>query len=136
MDPEVKEFTEGIGAYEPESSDEAYTLFKSLFKRSNYFLFKGRFIIVKVSRSQRPFWGVGKKFLDFFDKVDLDYLLILLVSGREGWFFDKHDIKYHIEKGYWKLNPKDKNYKINPPFNDKKGFSTHNQFLRRIGMEQ
>lgn len=62
-------------------------------------------------------------------------MLILLVSGREGWFFDKHDIDYNIKKGYWKLNRKDDNYKINPPLKDKNSFSTHKQFLSKIGLE-
>lgn len=38
MDQEVKEFIEGIGAYEPEPSDESYVVFRGLFKRSNYFM--------------------------------------------------------------------------------------------------
>lgn len=135
MDREVKEFTEGIGAFEPESSEEAYSFFRSLFKRSNYFRIGDRFIIVKVSRSERPFWGVGKKFLNFFDKLEIDYLLVLLVSGREGWVFDKQEINYHIAKGYWKLHPKDQNYKINPPLKDRNAFSTHKQFLCKIGIE-
>ena len=134
MDPEIKEFTEGVGAFEPKSSDESYTLFRTLFKRSNYLKIKERFIIVKVSRSQPPFWGVGKRFLNLFDKLDIDYLLVLLVSGRDGWVFDKHDINYHIGKGYWKLNQKDQNYKINFPLKDKNAFSTHNQFLSKIGI--
>jgi hypothetical protein len=130
MDQEIKEFTEGIGAYEPDG--DGYILFRSLFKKSNYFLFKDRFMIVKVSRSPRPFWGVGKKFLTFFKKLESNYLLVLLVSGREGWVFDKRDVEYNIEKGFWKLNPKDENYKINLPLKDKHSFSTHQQFLKKL----
>jgi len=135
MDIEIKEFTDGVGATEPESSNEAHNLFRNLFQRSNYFLLKGRFLIVKVSRSPKPFWGVGKKFLELFNKHKIEYMLVLLVSGREGWVFDKHDIDYNIKKGYWKLNTKDNNYKINPPLKDKNSFSTHKQFLKKIGLE-
>jgi hypothetical protein len=135
MDAEVKEFIKGIGANEPEPTSDSYALFRSLFKRQNYFRLKDRFLIVKISRTSPPFWGVGKKFIDFFKTVDIDYFLVLLVSDREGWVFDKHDVDYNIERGYWKLRQKDNNYKINPPLKDKNSFSTHKQFLRKIGLE-
>jgi hypothetical protein len=35
MDEAIKEFTDGVEADEQEPSDEAHTLFRSLFKRSN-----------------------------------------------------------------------------------------------------
>lgn len=132
MDAEIKEFTEGIGAREPDPSSDAYNVFRTLFKKQNYFFFNSSFMIVKISRTDKPFWGVGKKFIDFFNKGKDNYYLVLLVSGREGWVFDKHDINYHIGMGYWKLNPKDDNYKINPPLKDKYSFSTHKQFLVNI----
>ena len=134
MDEEVNVFIEGIGAFEPKPLDEPYATFRGLFKRSNYFILKERFIIVKVSRSPRPFWGVGRKYLDFFNKYELDYLRVLLISGHEGWVFDKRDIKSHTENGHWKLNPKDEIYKINPPLPGRNSFLSHKQFLKTIGI--
>lgn len=131
MDNEIREFIGGVGAYEPDTSNELYNLFRDLFKRQNYFILNKKFLIVKVSRSERPFWGVGKKYLDLFNELNINYLLVLLISGHEGWVYDKHDVQYHINNGYWKLNVKDNNYKINPPLKDKYSFSSFIQFKKK-----
>lgn len=134
MDKEIKEFIDGVGAYEPEPSSESYVLFRSLFKRQNYFILNSNFLILHVSRTEKPFWGVGKKFIDFFNTLGIEYFLVLLVSGHEGWVFNKHDINYNIRSGQWKISTSDQ-YKINPQLKDKNSFSTHKQFLRKIGLE-
>jgi hypothetical protein len=48
MEKEIKEFTESIGA---KKADE----YRSIFKRPNYFLLGKNFLIVKLSRSYKPF---------------------------------------------------------------------------------
>jgi len=83
IDPDIAKFVEAIGAAEPLASDESYAAFRQIFKRHNYFLLNGRFLIVKVSRTKKPFWGVGKEFIDLLNRLD-DYYLVLLVPGNEG----------------------------------------------------
>lgn len=107
--------------------------FRKFFKRSNYFFLKDSLIIVKVSRTDKPFWGVGKKYLDFLNKLSWPYYLVLLTSGRDGWVFDKHDIQYNIDMGYWKISTQEE-FKINPPLKDKNSFTSPRQFFDKIGM--
>lgn len=132
MDKEIEFFTESIKAFEPAPTDNNYSLFRSLFKRENYFILGDRFVIIKISRSPRPFWGVGRKFIEFFTTLKVDYLLVLLVSEYSGWVFDKQEVTYHIEKGDWKLRSKDDNYKINSPLKDDNSFATPKHFLNKI----
>lgn len=134
MGDEIKNFAEAIGAKEPRPGDKNFTMFRKLFKRSNYFIFEGKFIIIKISRSKKPFWGVGKAFIDFFNNID-NYFLILLTSASEGWFFTKADINNNIKNGKWRLREADSNYKINPPLPDKNSFISPSHFLKKIRME-
>lgn len=132
MDVEISEFIDGVGAKEPKPGDKNFLLFKSIFKRSNYFMLNGKFLITKISRSKKPFFGVGKVYIDLLNDTD-NYLLVLLVSGTEGWVYSKNEINSNIQNSLWKLQEKDKNYKIN--FNtlrDKNSFTSHTQFLSKI----
>ena len=133
MDQEVKEFTEAIGAVEPEPSDENYSFFRSIFKKQNYFLFEKGYMMVHLSRSKTPFWGFGKKFSNLLNGLE-DWYLVLLVNNHEGWVFDKHEINSFIENGRWKLREVDDNYKINPPLPDKNSFLSPRQFLEIVGI--
>ena len=132
MGNEIEEFALSIGAKEPQPGDENYTAFRKIFKRSNYFILNETFIIIKISRSAKPFWGVGKKYIDLLNSTE-NYFLILLVSNREGWFFDKSQINNNIEKGRWNLREKDNNYKINFPLPDKNSFNSPSNLLNKIG---
>ncbi|TLN02730.1 hypothetical protein FDZ73_10810, partial [bacterium] len=64
MEPEVKAFVDAIGAMEPDQNSTLYAAYRQFFRRRSYFLFKGQFLIVKISRSEKPFWGLGKKYVD------------------------------------------------------------------------
>jgi len=134
MDKEVREFVESIGAHEPREGDAVYARFRQFFKRLNYFFLNDCLIIVKVSRTEKPFWGVGKKYIDLLNKLSSPYYLVLLTSGRDGWVFDKHDILHNIDMGYWKLSSKDENYKINPPLKDRNSFTSPKRFFEIIRM--
>jgi hypothetical protein len=136
MDKEVKEFIDGVGAVDVEPSDKAYSVFRTYFKKQNYFICKKGFLIVHLSRSKKPFWGLGKKFFDLCGQLNTDIFLVLLVAAHEGWVFDKHDITYFIESGRWKLRDADGQYKINPPLPDKNSFLSHRQFLKLIGIQE
>ncbi|MFH1077138.1 MAG: hypothetical protein V1753_09980 [Pseudomonadota bacterium] len=61
---DIDQFIAAIGAKEPTPDKENYWKWKAIFKRSNYFLFHGKFMIVKISRSKTPFWGVSKEFIE------------------------------------------------------------------------
>jgi hypothetical protein len=131
MENEIKDFATSIGPTEPKPGDENYLKFRQLFKRSNYFLFNGMLAIIKISRSQKPFWGVGKDFIDFLNIIP-NYYLILLVSHKEGWCFSKAEINNNIHNGTWRLREADGNYKINVPLPDKNSFISPNHLLKKI----
>ena len=63
MGDEIKKFATAIGAKEPNPGDKNYKLFRQVFRRSNYFILDGKFAIIKISRTAKPFWGVGKAYL-------------------------------------------------------------------------
>ncbi len=131
MEREIKEFVEAVVAIEPKPSDENYSLFKSIFKRSNYFKLNKKFLIVKISRSEKPFFGVGKPYIELLHLLD-NYFLVLLVNSREGWVYSKAEINANIEKAIWRLNDKDNNYKINSyTLKGKNQFTSPAEFLRR-----
>jgi len=135
IDPDIKAFVGMVGATEPLASEERYGLFRRMFKRQNYFLLKGRFLIVKISRSERPFWGVGKDFIDFLNNLK-EYYLVLLVSPREGWVFSKADVNSNIRSRKWNLREADNNYKINPPLPDENGFTGQARLYERLGITE
>lgn len=86
MDKEVYHFVRAVGAVEPTQGDELYPVFREFFKRSNYFLLRDTLLIVKISRSDKPFWGVGRKYIEFLNRFD-SYLLVLLTSKGSGLVF-------------------------------------------------
>jgi hypothetical protein len=130
MDDEIQEFAKAIGAIIPEPGSEHYATFKSIFKRSNYFLLGNKLIMVKISRSEKPFWGIGKGFIDLLNNSD--FLLILLVSNREGWAFSKSEVNSNIRNKKWNLRTADSNYKINWPLPDRNSFFSPENFLKKF----
>ena len=127
---EVLEFAQMVGAKEPEEGTEFYMKFRSIFRRRNYFFLKSKILIVKISRSTRPFWDVGEKHLDFLDSFD--YFLVLLTSNTEGWIFSKKEVKANIAADKWRLREQDRKYKINMPFPDRNSFFSPERFLKRV----
>ncbi len=108
---------------------------KKIFNRPNYFEVMGKFLIVKISKSTRPFWGFRKKVIEYLnDEQKLsNYYLTLLVSNEKGWVFNKKDIMRFIANNEWRL-AKDHNYKIN--YNtiqySNNRFSSYKEFLNLI----
>ena len=99
-DTDIAKFVDAIGATEPLANDESYASFRRMFKRHNYFLLNGRFLIVKISWNQKLFWGVGKEVIDFLNDLN-DYYLVLLVPGSEGWVFSKAEVNANIRNRRW-----------------------------------
>jgi hypothetical protein len=135
MDQDIGKFVAAVGATEPPTSDERYAQFRKIFRRQNYFFLEGRFLIIKISRSERPFWGVGKEFVDLMPKLENSYL-VLLTSTQEGWIFSKSDIDANIRSGKWKLREADANYKINMPLPDRNAFAGPKSFRRKLGIDK
>ncbi|MBW2066521.1 MAG: hypothetical protein JRJ03_16550 [Deltaproteobacteria bacterium] len=130
-DPDILAFVEKVGAKEPSPQSDKYVQWRALFRRSNYFVFRGDFMVVKISRSKRPFWGVGRDFVELLNSLD-DYWLVLLVSHREGWVFNKKEVNFHISSAKWRLREADNNYKINFPLPDGNSFSSPDNFLKKV----
>ena len=131
MGDEVREFIESVGAEIPSSDCAEYAKWRKLARRPNYFILGSRFLVVKVSRSPVPFWGLSKKAVDLLAN-EQDYLVVLLVSGREGWVYAKAEILGRIRQDDWRLCKEQ--YKINHcTLCDSHFFSTAEQFLRRTG---
>ena len=135
IEPEIKQFVVNIGAKEPTLGDENYEKWRDLFRRSNYFVFNGKFMIVKISRSKKPFFGVDKRFIDLFNSQD-DYYLVLLVSPESGWVFTKREVNVNIENKQWNLAG-DNNYKINSPsLLHRNSFSSKKSFFNKLGLAE
>ena len=133
MDTDIKKFVEAVGATEPGPGDKIYSASRRLFRRSNYFLLNSRLTIVKISRSKKPFWGLGKNVVDFANELD-DYFVVLLISSREGWVFGKTEVNANIKSRKWNLRQDDNQYKINSPLPDRNSFFSPRNFLKKMGL--
>lgn len=134
MSQEILNFANAIDAKRPQPEHKAFQLFKSIFRRSNYFIHDKGFMIIKISRVEKPFWGVGKVYLDFLNEHDVNFYLVLLESEKSGYVFDKQNINRIIQRKEWGL-ASDNNYKINSPLPDRFFFRNEKQFLKKIGAE-
>lgn len=134
IDKDVKNFVEAVGASEPSPDSENYYKWKAIFKRSNYFLINKTFMVVKISRSEKPFWGLGKKILDLLNLLE-EYYLVLLISSHEGWIFTKSEVNANIKSKKWNLREADNNYKINYPLPDKNSFFSPQNCLKKLRLD-
>jgi hypothetical protein len=88
-------------------------------------------MMVHLSQSKKPLWGIGEKFWTLFNNTafnEFSFSLVLLESAHSGWVFDRHGVKHYIETGRWNLSHNQ--YLINPPLPDKNSFLSHTQFLK------
>ncbi len=137
MSEEVAEFAKNIGATDLKQLFE-FSEFHNLFRRRNYFLLrKNVYLIVKISRSEiRPFWGLGKKFFDLFNKLtekEGNYYFVALVSDKSGWVISKKEILSYISDGSLSYSANQNQYKINNyNLRDNNGFSSTEAFLKKI----
>lgn len=97
--------------------------------RKNYFLLYGVPLIIKISRYDWQFWGVGEKYINLFNSQYNNYFLILLTSEKSGWFFSKEEVNKFILTGKWHLREKDNNYKIITPLPSSNWFNSTNEFV-------
>lgn len=134
IDPDIERFVDAIGAKVPLAGSEHYSLFRRMFKRQNYFTLNNQLLVVKISRSEKPFWGLTKAIIDFLNELN-DYSVVLLTAPTEGWVFSKSQVNGHVGSGRWALREADGNYKINMPLPDGNMFSTVSRFLSKVGAE-
>ena len=145
MEKEISEFVDSIGAKRIQehssrkilSSKEPCWNSHPNFKNDNYFIHEREneviAMIVKLSRTpNRPFWGVGKQFIDFFNKFSrVKYFLILLNSKKSGWLFSKKDINWEISQNHWSFSEPD--YKINyGTLPDTNRFLSPRSFIKKL----
>ena len=131
-DRDILRFAMMVGAKEPEEGTESYMQFRSMFPRSNYFFLKNKILIVKISRSVRPFWGVGEKYLNFLGWLRL-LPRVADFGMQKGGFFSKKEVKAKHRRGQVaSCGEKDGNYKINMPLPDQNYFYSPEHFLRRV----
>ena len=141
MGNEVLDFANQIGATDLKTVFD-YSEFHGLFKRRNYFLLdKDKFLIVKISRNKiRPFWGLGKKFLELFNKKKKkggNYFFVALVSDKSGWVLSKREILSQISDGSLSYSENSAQYKINNyNLKDHHGFTSIEGFLKKIGISK
>ncbi len=128
MDEDIRAFAEDLGAIDLREIEEM----RSLFKRSNYFWLDGSILVIKISRSARPFWGVRREIIERLNQVNgVNYYLVLLTSSQEGFLFDKSEVNTMIRTKTWNL-ALDDNYKINWPLPMRNGFTNPRQARMRI----
>jgi hypothetical protein len=101
---EVTIFAEKIGA------SNAPPVAKQFLHGRNLFFINNNVLVIKISRSKRPFWGINKDYKDFL------HFLILLISENSGYIYSKREVDQKIKSLEWNLQASDNNYKIN--YND------------------
>lgn len=88
---------------------------KPSFRRGNYYILSNGddayFLIIKISRNLRPFWGVGENFLNFTLGLNTKLILVLLDSEHSGWIYFKDEISFFLKRGKWSYS--NGQYKIN-----------------------
>jgi hypothetical protein len=136
MSDEVMEFANALGATDLKSVFD-YSAFHGLFKRRNYFLLKPKtFLIVKISRKDNAFWGLGRKFIDLFNMLtekNGNYYFVALESNRSGWVLSKSEILNRISNGSLSYSTNQEQYKINMcNLKDENGFYSVQGFLKKI----
>jgi hypothetical protein len=118
----IAEFADAIGATPSRE-----------YRTRNYFNLNDRFLVVKISRIDPPFWGLGKAFIEKLE----DYSLVLLIPGHRGWVFSKSEVDAHIRRLAWRLCESDNNYKIHHRHMPKSNaFAGASSFFRKLGADE
>jgi len=124
MDSEIKHFKQSIGAQQLVLQNA----------HANYFILDKLGIIIKISRIPKPFWGVGKKYIELFNSKFDDFVLVLLDSETSGWYFRKNSINNFINQQKWRLSETDHHYKIVLPLPDENRFQSINDFSSKLNL--
>jgi len=131
MEKEIIEFATAIGAIEPKEGDKHYDVVRRYFRERNYFKHEAGFLVIKISRSKKPFYGLTKEIIDFLNER-LDYKVILLQASKQGWVFNKEEVNKNIKSKKWNLDSKGNQYKINMPLPDSNHFMGPKGCLKKL----
>ena len=121
MEPEIIQFAASIQATEPDESEQIYGTYRQIFKEQNYFRHASGLLVIKLSRSKKPIWGLRKQIIDGLNE-HFPYHVILLNSASRGWVFTKQEVIERTGSRAWNLESKGEEYKINSPLPDRNGF--------------
>ena len=124
---EVEEFVNLIQA-----KRKAFDIYKgNIFAKDNTIL------IIKISRTEKVFYGVCSNILDlliFGEKnKKIQFGIVLLKNNHEGWFYPENIVIDNIEKNIWK-KATDQQYKINNPLDTTLYFNNCIEFKRIFSM--
>jgi hypothetical protein len=97
----------------------------------NYFNLGGHWLIMRVSRSSRPFWGLRLSAVQLFR--DEDFSLLLLTSSSAGWCIPARQVHALIRDRRWRL-AKDLEFKINLPLPENRRFGSSDELRARLGI--
>lgn len=101
--------------------------------KGNLFIKDNTILIIKISRTEKKFYGVCSNILDLLIygvKVDnIKFGIVLLKNNHEGWFYPENIVIENIEKNIWK-KATDQQYKINSPFDTTLYFNNYIGFKR------
>jgi hypothetical protein len=135
MTDEVAQFSKSLGAIDVRERTNS-TNYRGLFKRPNYFFLDDlkSFLIVKISRSKlKHFWGVGKKYVNFFSDLSNNgfrFYVVCLTDANAGWVIPGTYLNSCIDDGSLSYSSKGDQYKINEyNLKDQFRFRTTSRFL-------
>ena len=132
MEPEIMKFAEALGATEPSETDEMYSIYRKFFREQNYFRHPSGFLVIKLSRSKKPFWGLTREIMKVLNEHFTYHVILLTPTGR-GWVFSKEETNHMISTRTWNLDSKGEQYKINSPLPDSNGFFGPKGCLQMLG---
>jgi hypothetical protein len=78
----------------------------------NYFVYNSLWLVVRISRIPRPFWGLGYGCVERF--ADERFGLVLLVAPQRGWLLSKEQVLKRTRARRWPISKK-LEYKIAGP---------------------
>lgn len=115
------------GATIPRDSEPNHKIFSEFPDRGNYFVIDDYFVVVKISRTTKPFWGVDASVINLLIRQP-NFAVVLLQNAKEGYCFTKNEVLKNLNSR-WKLRKEDNNYKINMPLPDSLFFKNTDEFL-------
>lgn len=122
VEREVQEFAQSIDA-----KIKNFSFFKG-----NIFYKEDRILLIKISRTKNPFWGLNGNLMDLLlegsKENKIKFSIILLITSYDGWVYPQSKVINMIENKRWKKNSNGQ-YLINSPLDHNLSFSTHQKCI-------
>jgi hypothetical protein len=120
----IQELSESSMIAMPSSKSQIYDVFGE----------KDFLLYIKISRTEKKFWGIGESIIDELNQQKQRWFVVLL-SGKHADNYVLSDSYIEKEKHNWSLG-KDKEYKLTELYlNDKLIFENIEQFKEKINYE-